>query len=204
MSSQVIAPKDLGINREPEKDASVGVAIWTRVLLQNWRQGTVGCKGRADVAFSGKKPWKQKGTGRARAGMASSPLWRKGGVIFGPMPRVRKLKTTKKVKHLVLYTVLCDLLKQEKLVSLKWGLVGDKPKTSYASNLLKEAGLLGKKVCLILQPGEIVQQASFSNISNLKMILFDQINVVDLISAHAVVVFDQDFDALKEVVSKWI
>jgi large subunit ribosomal protein L4 len=204
MSSQVIAPKDLGINREPEKDASVGVAIWTRVLLQNWRQGTVGCKGRADVAFSGKKPWKQKGTGRARAGMASSPLWRKGGVIFGPMPRVRKLKTTKKVKQLVLYTVLCDLLKQEKLISLKWGLIGDKPKTSYASNLLKEAGLLGKKVCLILQPGDIVQQASFSNITNLKMVLFDQINVVDLISANFVVIFDQDFDALKEVVSKWI
>ena len=204
MSSQVIAPKDLGINREPEKDASVGVAIWTRVLLQNWRQGTVGCKGRADVAFSGRKPWKQKGTGRARAGMASSPLWRKGGVIFGPMPRVRKLKATKKTKQLALFSVLCDLLKKEKLVSLKWGLLGEKPKTSYAANLLKEAGLLGKKVCLILQPGDIVQQASFSNIPNLKMVLFDQINVVDLISAKFVVIFDQDFDTLKEVVSKWI
>jgi len=204
MSSQVIAPKDLGINGKPEKDASVGVAIWTRVLLQNWRQGTVGCKGRADVSFSGKKPWKQKGTGRARAGMASSPLWRKGGVIFGPMPRVRKLKTAKKVKQLVLYTVLCDLLKQEKLISLKWGLLGDKPKTSYASTLLKEAGLFGKKVCLVLQPGDVIQQASFSNITNLKMVLFDQINVVDLISANYVVIFEQDFDALKEVVSKWI
>lgn len=204
MSSQVIAPKDLGINNEPNRDASVGVAIWTRVLMQNWRQGTVGCKGRSDVAFSGKKPWKQKGTGRARAGMASSPLWRKGGVIFGPMPRVRKLKTVKKVKHLVMFNVLCDLIKAEKLVSLKWDLIGDKPKTSYASNLLKEAGLLGKKVCLILQPGDIVQQASFSNIPNLKMVLFDQMNVVDLISANSVVILDQDLDALKEVVSKWI
>jgi large subunit ribosomal protein L4 len=204
MSSQVIAPKDLGINTEPARDASVGVAIWTRVLLQNWRQGTVGCKGRADVAFSGKKPWKQKGTGRARAGMASSPLWRKGGVIFGPMPRVRKLKTVKKVKQLVLFNVFSDLLKAQKIVSLKWALVGDQPKTSYASQLLKEAGLLGKKVCLILQPGDIVQQASFSNIPNLKMVLFDQINVVDLISANSVVIFDQDLNVLKEVVSKWI
>jgi len=204
MSSQVIAPKDLGINREPDRDASFGVAVWTRVLMQNWRQGTVGCKGRADVAFSGKKPWKQKGTGRARAGMASSPLWRKGGVIFGPMARVRKLKAVKKVKQQVLFTVLCDLIKAEKLISLKWGLLGDKPKTSYAVNLLKEAGLSGKKVCLILQPGEIVQQASFSNIPNLKMVLFDQINVVDLISANSVVIFDQDLNMLKEVVSKWI
>lgn len=204
MSSQVIAPKDLGINGKSEKDASVSVAIWTRVLLQNWRQGTVGCKGRADVAFSGKKPWKQKGTGRARAGMASSPLWRKGGVIFGPMPRVRKLKAGKKVKQLALYNVLCNLLRQEKLVSLKWNLVGEQPKTSYAVSLLKETGLLGKKVCLILQPGDVVQQASFSNISHLKMVLFDQINVVDLISANFVVILEKDFDALKEVVSKWI
>lgn len=204
MSSQIIASKDLGINKKPEKDASVGVAIWTRVLLQNWRQGTVGCKGRADVAFSGKKPWKQKGTGRARAGMASSPLWRKGGVIFGPSPRVRKLKTMKKVRQSILFSVLCDLLKQEKLIALKWGLAGDRPRTSYAVKLLREAGLLGSKVCLVLQPGDIIQQASFSNIPNLKMVLFDQINVVDLISAKFVAILDQDFEVFKGVVSKWI
>ena len=63
-------------------------------MLQNWRQGTVACKGRSDVAFSNKKPWKQKGTGRARAGSARSPLWRKGGVIFGPQPRTRTLTIT--------------------------------------------------------------------------------------------------------------
>ena len=59
-------------------------ALWVRALLQNWRQGTVVCKGRSEVAYSNKKPWKQKGTGRARAGSARSPLWRSGGVIFGP------------------------------------------------------------------------------------------------------------------------
>ena len=66
--------------------------------MQNWRQGTVACKGRSDVAFSNKKPWKQKGTGRARAGSARSPLWRGGGVIFGPQPRTRMLKVAKQVK----------------------------------------------------------------------------------------------------------
>lgn len=204
MSSQIIVPKDLGLDRAPETDVSVGVATWTRVLRQNWRQGTVGCKGRSDVAFSGKKPWKQKGTGRARAGMASSPLWRKGGVIFGPMPRVRKLSLPKKAKQLVLLNVLWDLLNLKKLISLKWALVGDKPRTSYAVELLRDAQVAGKKVCLILQPGDVIQQASFANVPNLKMILFDQINVVDLIASDFVVVLDQDFDRFKEVVSGWI
>lgn len=204
MSSQIIVPKDLGLDRAPETDVSVGVATWTRVLRQNWRQGTVGCKGRSDVAFSGKKPWKQKGTGRARAGMASSPLWRKGGVIFGPMPRVRKLSIPKKAKQLVLLNVLWDLLNLKKLISLKWALVGDKPRTSYAVELLRDAQVAGKKVCLILQPGDVIQQASFANVPNLKMILFDQINVVDLIASDFVIVLDQDFDRFKEVVSGWI
>jgi large subunit ribosomal protein L4 len=204
MSSQVISPKDLGLDKEPEFDASVGVATWTRVLLQNWRQGTVGCKGRSDVSASGKKPWKQKGTGRARAGSASSPLWRSGGVIFGPTPRTRTLKFPKNLKGPVLTSVLWDLLKREKLVSLKWEFEGDKPKTSYASKLLKDTGLLGKKVCLILQAGDIIEQASCANIPKLKMVLFDQINVVDLISSDFIVVLDKDFSTLKEVVSRWI
>ena len=57
-------------------------AVWVRALMQNWRQGTVGCKSRGEISFSNKKPWKQKGTGRARAGSSRSPLWRSGGVIF--------------------------------------------------------------------------------------------------------------------------
>lgn len=204
MSSQIIAPSDLGLSKEPEGKASVGVAIWTRALLQNWRQGTVGCKGRSDVKASGKKPWKQKGTGRARAGSASSPLWRSGGVTFGPSARSRNLKVTKGTKVKALQHVVWNLSKNEKLVSLKWGLSGDKPQTSYAASLLKDSGLSGKKVCLLLTAGDILQQASFANIPTVKMILFDQINVVDLISSDCVAVLDQDFDKLKEVVSKWI
>lgn len=203
MSSQILTPADLGFVGEPEKDVSVGVAMWTRALLQNWRQGTVGCKGRSDVSFSNKKPWKQKGTGRARAGSARSPLWRSGGVIFGPMPRVRSLRVTKGVKDLVLKHVLWDLLKREKLVLLNWGLAGDKPKSSYANSLLKNANMVDKKVCVLLQAGDILEQSSFSNLAKVKMVLFDQINVVDLISADYVVILNQNLAVLKEVVAKW-
>ena len=87
-----VSAKDLDLATEKRSELTVGFSIWIRTLRQNWRQGTVGCKGRSDVSFSNKKPWKQKGTGRARAGSARSPLWRGGGVIFGPQPRVRVLR----------------------------------------------------------------------------------------------------------------
>ena len=97
------------------------MAVYVRSLLQNWRQGTVACKGRSDVAYSNKKPWKQKGTGRARAGSARSPLWRGGGVIFGPQPRTRVLKAGKQVKKIMFSTqFLFNFLEQGKVVSLNW------------------------------------------------------------------------------------
>src|SRR5690348_15481044 len=86
---RLVSAEELSLQREDRTLVSVqSFSTWIRSLLQNWRQGTVGVKGRSDVARSNKKPWKQKGTGRARAGSARSPLWRGGGVIFGPSPRV--------------------------------------------------------------------------------------------------------------------
>ena len=78
-----LSTKELGIETAQPEVSEVSFSNWVRALMQNWRQGTVGCKDRSEVGFSNKKPWKQKGTGRARAGSARSPLWRKGGVVFG-------------------------------------------------------------------------------------------------------------------------
>src|SRR5690348_5288778 len=85
-----------------KKAAPASFSTWIRVLANNWRQGTVACKGRADVAYTNRKPWRQKGTGRARTGSARSPLWKGGGAIFGPQARTRTLKLAKKMKHKVL------------------------------------------------------------------------------------------------------
>ena len=87
--AQGMMPLDLDLNKKETSPVTFARAI--RVLLQNWRQGTVGCKSRGEVAFANRKPWRQKGTGRARVSSLRSPLWRKGGVIFGPQARVRKL-----------------------------------------------------------------------------------------------------------------
>ncbi len=125
-------------------------AIYIRQLLQNWRQGTVGCKGRSDVSFSNRKPWKQKGTGRARAGSARSPLWRGGGVIFGPQPRVRMLKSIKKAKTVVFLIYLYVIIWIRERFIFALGISMDNaPKTSYAYNLLKQANLAHNKGCSI-------------------------------------------------------
>jgi len=104
------------IDRKEESARTVAHAI--RVLFQNWRQGTVGCKSRGEVAFSNKKPWRQKGTGRARVSSLRSPLWRKGGIIFGPQPRVRELSLNTKQKRLAFNNLLFSMLDKEAVYCL--------------------------------------------------------------------------------------
>ena len=113
-----ISAKDIGLEGFSE-NMSKEYAVWVRVLMQNWRQGTVGCKARSDVAYTNKKPWKQKGTGRARAGSARSPIWRGGGVTFGPQARVKTLKNyTRKLK--VALWLLCFLSMQKDQSFTAW------------------------------------------------------------------------------------
>lgn len=183
--------------------APIEFSIWIRALLQNWRQGTVGVKGRADVSLTNKKPWKQKGAGRARAGTARSPLWRKGGVTFGPQPRVKELKVNKQLKKRVFNKILGDLLKTKKVLSLKsegW----DAPSTSKAYNLLKDANLNTQKILVLVAPNDLSLQASFINLPLVNVITFDQINAFDLADAQNVVFFEKNFDLFKSMVSKWI
>ena len=107
-----VTAEDLGINEKSEKNVSpICFAIAVRALRQNWRQGTVACKDRGSlISRSNKKPWKQKGTGRARAGSPRSPIWRGGGVTFGPQPRVHEINVTKKMKNNALNALLYDFI----------------------------------------------------------------------------------------------
>ncbi|MBA3954540.1 50S ribosomal protein L4 [Candidatus Dependentiae bacterium] len=205
MLAQVIAPQDLQLS--PDQQALIapeGLSQCVRALMQNWRQGTVACKGRSDVAFSNKKPWKQKGTGRARAGSPRSPLWRKGGVTFGPQPRVRTLTVPKTLRRGVCNTLLWNYLNNEKVMSLNWVAQEAAPKTAHAFNALKQAGLADKKVLLFVTNYDAATHASFNNISNVKMLLFDQANAYHLASGDYWVFLNKDMDAFKEMVSAWI
>ena len=192
---------DLGFQ---PKDSNVKeYATWIRALMQGWRQGTVGVKDRSEVNRTNKKPWKQKGTGRARAGSARSPLWRGGGVVFGPQLRSRQLTVNKNLKKRVLGKLIGDLLKDQKVLLLDWTLESATPRTSLAFNAIKSAGLKDKKIAIFVKPHDELIKASFVNIPFVNLILFDEVNAFDLSNSDYVLVFKKDLNDFKEMVSKW-
>ena len=187
----------------PERDMSQSYAVWIRALLQNWRQGTVGCKGRADVSLSTRKPWKQKGTGRARAGMAKSPLWRGGGVIFGPQPRTRTLKVTKRTKYDVMRALLAVYAENNKIISYDLQLVDDKPSTKLGALAIKDMNVVGKKVSIFLQRSDYSSWLSLRNLPNVQILSFDALNAYALSNSDYLVVLKKDFSNFKEMVAQW-
>ncbi len=198
-----LSTKDLGLSDRPEKISSVAFANWIRVLLQNWRQGTVGCKDRSEVAYSNKKPWKQKGTGRARAGSRRSPLWIGGGVTFGPQPRVRTLKINKDLKKRILGDIFWNLLDNKNVFCLDWAAT-DKPRTAEIYKLLKDLNLLGTKLNILVDPTDLLTQASFANIPNVHLILFDEANGYYLASGSKLILLKKDLDKFKNMVLKCV
>ena len=195
---------DLGLKVALEDFRSATYACAVRVLLQNWRQGTVSCKSRGQVAFSNKKPWKQKGTGRARAGSARSPLWRKGGVIFGPQPRVKRLKINRKQRKMCLQKLFSLMTESGSIYCIDHDFGDDRPKTKQAYDLLKSIGREKKKGVLFLPYGDIANFASFRNIPSVGVVSFDQPNVFDLSSTEYWMFLKKDLEQFKEMVAKWI
>src|SRR3990167_3258210 len=198
----IVTAKDLGLELV-EKISPVAYSVWIKVLLQNWRQGTVGCKGRSDVSKTNKKPWKQKGTGRARAGSARSPLWRGGGVIFGPQKRTRKLKLSKELKSSILSSLFLDMTVNQKVVTLGWA-PSEAPSTKLASVALKDSGLFNKKIVLAVGALDFTTQASFSNLPQVRMVSFDEINAYEASMGEMFVCLEKDLDVLKGAVSRWL
>jgi large subunit ribosomal protein L4 len=201
---QKLTPADVGLSGVDKKKVTTGFSTWVRVLRQNWRQGTVGCKDRSEVNRTNKKPFKQKGTGRARAGSARSPVWRGGGVVFGPQPRVRTLRVSQKLKKLVLRNLLISRMEQGKVVVADWNGVGTKPSTSVAAQFLKSNGLNDQKVILFLPWSDTLTHASFNNIPQVNVLFSDQINAYDIREGSTLLILKKDLEQFKEMVTKWI
>ena len=174
-----------------------------RVLLQNWRQGTVGCKGRGDVTSrSNKKPWKQKGTGRARAGTPRSPLWRGGGVTFGPQPRTRTLSVNAGQRLLVFNNLLFTAIERDSIYCFDLP-QGEKASTKNAVQMLKKLSLADKNIVLFVPFGDEVTFLSFCNIPNVRILSFDEPNAYDLSRASHWVFLKKDMDLFKEMIARW-
>lgn len=200
----VNVPTDVSF--EVDSSSLVSCSQVVRSLRQRVRQGTVSCKNRGDVAFSSKKPWRQKGTGRARAGSARSPIWRSGGVVFGPTPRIRNIRVGKKHTRKAFLGVLADRLKNKNVFLVEDAFSGEKPSASSARKMISKFDSLGRgRILLFLPFDDKVSALSFRNFGGkVSLMGFDEPNLFHMMRADRWFVFSRDLDQFKSMVSKWI
>ncbi|MEM9244149.1 MAG: 50S ribosomal protein L4 [Cyanobacteria bacterium P01_F01_bin.153] len=188
---------DLKVAREETASHVVHRALIRQ--MANARQGTASSKTRSEVRGGGRKPWRQKGTGRARAGSIRSPLWRGGGVIFGPKPRDYSTKMNKKERRLALATAFQS--RSEELVVVEdFADQLEKPKTKDLLAALKRWGVeADNKVLLVLAERNEKIYLSSRNVPNLKVLIADQMNVYDVLHADQVVATKSAISRVQEV-----
>ena len=149
-----------------------------------WRQGTQSAKTRSEVSGGGKKPWRQKGTGRARQGSTRSPQWRHGGVVFAPKPRSYAKRMNNKEVKLAMRSALSAKVRDNELVLVdNYGF--EKPSTKAAVAMLKALGLEGKRLTIIVREDDINAYLSFRNIPKTWIITPNEANTYDLINNGA-------------------
>ena len=189
------------IDLKTAKESSAADLLHRAVLRQqaHSRQGTASTLTRSEVRGGGRKPYKQKGTGRARQGSIRTPLRPGGGVIFGPKPRKYNLEMNRKERRLALRTALMSRISDAKIIK-DFGSKLEVPKTSEIVALLKRVGINSdEKILIILnKPSEIIKR-SIRNLEKIKLISADQLNVFDLLNANSLVIGEDALSTIKEV-----
>ena len=168
--------------------------------LANRRAGTASTKNKALVSGGGAKPWKQKGTGRARSGSNRSPLWRHGGTCFGPMPRNYSYALPKKAKRAALIDALASKLAENRLVLIE-KLELAEPKTALVSTMLETLGVRENALILITSENKNLTLAA-RNIPSVKVLRMDNINVYDLLKYRYLITTQDALDSMQEVFGK--
>ena len=172
--------------------------IWESVVRQNAseRRGTAKTKTRGNVSGTGKKPWRQKGTGRAQVGEARNPLWRKGGTVFGPQPRSYDYALPKKVERGALRAALAARLQDGSLVVVD-GLAQDEVKTKTAAATLKRLGVTGRAVVIDVTL-DINFAKSVRNIPGVQAVPSSRVTARDVIKARRVITTRPALEKLQE------
>jgi len=192
------------LNLRVAKEDSAADIVHRALIRQmtNARQGTASTKTRAEVRGGGRKPWRQKGTGRARAGSIRSPLWRGGGVIFGPKPRDFELKMNRKERRLALRTALASRA-EDMIVVEDFAAQLSRPKTKDLMAAIARWGVEPTaKVLLILPEREETIYLSARNVAKLKLISATQLNIFDLLNADKIVATASALERIQEVYSE--
>jgi len=162
------------------------------------KQGTVSTKTRSEVRGGGRKPWQQKGTGRARAGSNRSPLWKGGGVIFGPKPKKVVLKLNKKERKLALQTLLYNKRNNISVIDNLENVI-DSPKTKTFLNIFKKCGIeLEQKVLIIVSKKTTPLKLSVRNIKNVELISASNLNTLSLLKAKQILLTPLAVNDIKE------
>jgi large subunit ribosomal protein L4 len=163
------------------------------------KQGTVSTKTRSEVRGGGKKPWKQKGTGRARAGSSRSPLWRGGGVTFGPKPKRTTLKLNKKERNLALQTLFYNKRNNISVIGELESLITE-PKTKVFWNICKTYKLdLDQKILLVVSKKTASLKLSTQNLKNVELISASNLNSLSLLKAKQILLTPLAVNDIKEI-----
>jgi large subunit ribosomal protein L4 len=183
------------------KEASASHVVHRALVRQmnNARQGTASTKTRSEVSGGGRKPWRQKGTGRARAGSSRSPLWRGGGVIFGPKPRDYSVKMNRKERRLALRTAFQSRI-EDLIVVQDFAENLSRPKTKELVQAMSRWGIdPDSKVLLIVAERNDNVYLSARNIEKLRMISADNLNIFDILAADRIVATQSAIEKIQEV-----
>lgn len=168
--------------------------------MASWRQGTQSAKGRSEVSGGGKKPWRQKGTGRARQGTIRAPQWVGGGTVFGPHTRSYDQKVNKKEIKLAMRSALSAKLADGELFIVK-DMDFEKPCTKDAVALIKALGLEGKRICVVIGNEDIEAFLSFRNIPEVNILPVGDINTYELVDNKALVIAEPCLARIEEVLA---
>jgi len=190
-----LKPELFGLKPNPK-----AVHQYVKIYLSNQRQGTVKKKTRAEVRGGGAKPWRQKGTGRARAGSNTSPIWVGGGRTFGPFQRNWKTTLPKKISRLALKSALSSKASEDKIKVLE-ELTLEQPKTKTIYTLLQKLGISGAKILFLGDSRKDNLYKSCRNIENLTYKSAQVVNPYDLLNCEYLLMTRNTLKKLEEVFS---
>ena len=194
--------KDLELNEavfgiEPNKQALFDMVLLQRASL---RQGTHKVKNRTEVSGGGKKPWRQKGTGRARQGSTRSPQWRGGGTVFGPNPRSYAYKLPQKVRQLALKSVYSTKVADGKLIAVD-ALDFAAPKTAEFAKVISALSIERKVLVVLPNEGNEFAERSARNLANVKVTTANSASVLDIVNADKLLVVQSALTQIEEVLA---
>ena len=168
-----------------------------RTYLLNQRQGTQSTLTRSEVSGGGRKPWRQKGTGRARQGSTRSPQWTHGGIALGPKPRSYTKKLNKKVKQIAMFSALSAKVANNEMVVVD-AIVAESYKTKVMASMLTAIGA-GKKALVVLDAPNAMVTKSLANIPGVKVAYTNTLNVYDILNCNTIVFAQAAVQKLEEV-----